>query len=100
MTLTRDQLLLLGAAGVLRLTVFVAFPSIQALLTHRVEISTPVTSFKRCITSCNFDAARPMADLYKYKRGCICTPMGFLPMMEASTTRSAVMEIVQKVNID
>lgn len=36
------------AGGVLlRLLLFTAFPSLPTLLGHRVEISTPVTSFKR-----------------------------------------------------
>lgn len=48
MTLTRDQLLVFAAAAALRLVIFAFFPDLQAYLTHRVEISTPVTSFKRC----------------------------------------------------
>ncbi len=35
------------AAAALRLLLFVAFPGLPDLLTGRVEISTPVTSFKR-----------------------------------------------------
>ena len=35
------------AAVVLRLVMFTAFPSLPDLLTNRVELSTPVTSFKR-----------------------------------------------------
>lgn len=34
-------------AVILRLFLFVAFPGLPDLLTNRVEISTPVTSFKR-----------------------------------------------------
>ena len=41
-------MLFLGAA-VLRLALFTLFPSLPDLLTGRVEISTPVTSFKRCM---------------------------------------------------
>jgi hypothetical protein len=37
-----------AGAAILRLILFVAFPSLPDLLTGRVEISTPVTSFKRC----------------------------------------------------
>lgn len=43
-----------GKAGIyaiavlLRLVLFFAFPGLPDLLTGRVEISTPVTSFKRC----------------------------------------------------
>ncbi|KAG9255931.1 cell division control protein CDC91 [Emericellopsis atlantica] len=36
-----------AGAALLRLLLFVAFPSLPDLLTSRVEISTPVTSFKR-----------------------------------------------------
>lgn len=34
-------------AAALRLLLFTAFPGLPSLLTGRVEISTPVTSFKR-----------------------------------------------------
>lgn len=37
-----------AGAALLRLVLFTAFPSLPDLLTGRVEISTPVTSFKRC----------------------------------------------------
>ena len=37
-----------AGAALLRLILFVAFPGLPDLLTGRVEISTPVTSFKRC----------------------------------------------------
>lgn len=36
------------AAAALRLLLFTAFPGLPDLLTGRVEISTPVNSFKRC----------------------------------------------------
>lgn len=36
-----------AAAAALRLLLFVSFPGLPDLLTGRVEISTPVTSFKR-----------------------------------------------------
>ena len=45
--LGRTQALYLGAA-VLRLALFYLFPGLPELLVGRVEISTPVTSFKRC----------------------------------------------------
>ncbi len=45
--LGRTAGLLLGAA-VLRLALFTLFPGLPDLLTGRVEISTPVNSFKRC----------------------------------------------------
>lgn len=37
------------AAAALRLLLFTAFPGLPDLLTGRVEISTPVNSFKRCM---------------------------------------------------
>ncbi|KXX83108.1 Phosphatidylinositol glycan anchor biosynthesis class U protein [Madurella mycetomatis] len=45
-TVGRTAGLYIGAA-VLRLTIFTLFPGLPDLLTGRVEISTPVTSFKR-----------------------------------------------------
>jgi len=44
----RKQTLYAAAASV-RLLLFVAFPGLADLLTGRVEVSTPVTSFKRCM---------------------------------------------------
>ncbi|KAK4696730.1 GPI-anchor transamidase subunit U, partial [Lecanoromycetidae sp. Uapishka_2] len=49
MAIDRGKALLYGFAAALRLLLFFAFPSLPDLLTGRVEISTPVTSFKRCI---------------------------------------------------
>lgn len=43
----RQSLLVIIVAVALRLVLFAAFPSLPNLLTNRVEISTPVTSFKR-----------------------------------------------------
>lgn len=43
----KKQILYLVAAA-LRLLLFAAFPGLAKLLTGRVEVSTPVTSFKRC----------------------------------------------------
>lgn len=40
------------AAAVARLALFTLFPGLPDLLTGRVEVSTPVTSFKRCMISC------------------------------------------------
>lgn len=47
MPLDKQKALLFGIAAALRLFLFVAFPSLPDLLTDRVEVSTPVTSFKR-----------------------------------------------------
>lgn len=43
----REKAGLYTAAALFRLALFVAFPGLPDLLTGRVEISTPVTSFKR-----------------------------------------------------
>lgn len=47
MVLDRRKITLFGAAATLRLVLCFAFPSLPNLLAGRVEISTPVTSFKR-----------------------------------------------------
>lgn len=38
------------AAALLRLVLFFAFPGLPELVAGRVEVSTPVTSFKRCMS--------------------------------------------------
>jgi phosphatidylinositol glycan class U len=43
----QQKALLFGAAAAVRLLLFTAFPSLPNLLAGRVEVSTPVTSFKR-----------------------------------------------------
>lgn len=43
-----DELLLFGAAAAVRLLLSTVFPALSDLLDGRVEVSTPVTSFKRC----------------------------------------------------
>lgn len=47
MKIDKQTASLFGAAAVLRLVLFTAFPTLPDTLTGRVEISTPVTSFKR-----------------------------------------------------
>jgi GPI-anchor transamidase subunit U len=48
MPIDRRKAAVIAAAIVLRLVVFVAFPGLPDLLTGQVEVSTPVSSFKRC----------------------------------------------------
>lgn len=48
MPVDRGKAALFAAAVAVRLFLFVAFPSLPDLLTSRVEVSTPVSSFKRC----------------------------------------------------
>lgn len=47
MLVDRRKVAIFGAALVLRLLLWVLFPSLPDLLTGRVEVSTPVNSFKR-----------------------------------------------------
>ncbi|KAF2110447.1 CDC91 cell division cycle 91-like protein [Lophiotrema nucula] len=47
MAIDQQKALLFGAAAAVRLLLFTAFPSLPTLLAGRVEVSTPVTSFKR-----------------------------------------------------
>ena len=44
----RQKVLLFATAAALRLSLYLGFPTLPDLLGGRVEISTPVTSFKRC----------------------------------------------------
>jgi phosphatidylinositol glycan class U len=48
MSIDRRKATLFGAAAAVRLLLFTGFPGLPDLMTSRVEISTPVTSFKRC----------------------------------------------------
>jgi GPI-anchor transamidase subunit U len=48
MSIDRRKAALFGAAAAVRLLLFTSFTGLPDLLTGRVEISTPVTSFKRC----------------------------------------------------
>ena len=50
MPVDRRKILLYIVAANLRLVVFLLFPGIPDLLTRQVEVSTPVSSFKRCVT--------------------------------------------------
>ena len=47
MSVDRRKAIVFGAAFLLRLLLWVLFPSLPDLLTGRVEVSTPVNSFKR-----------------------------------------------------
>ena len=54
MSIDRRKAMLFGAAAAVRLLLFTSFPGLPELLTARVEISTPVTSFKRCEEKARF----------------------------------------------
>ena len=47
MAVDKQKALLFGGAAALRLLLFTVFPGLPNLLAGRVEVSTPVTSFKR-----------------------------------------------------
>jgi phosphatidylinositol glycan class U len=47
MPVDRRKAAVFGGALALRLLLLILFPSLPDLLTGRVEVSTPVTSFKR-----------------------------------------------------
>ncbi|KAF2632759.1 PIG-U-domain-containing protein [Macroventuria anomochaeta] len=47
MAVDKQKALLFGGAAALRLLLFTVFPGLPSLLAGRVEVSTPVTSFKR-----------------------------------------------------
>jgi GPI-anchor transamidase subunit U len=51
MPVDRRKIALYGIAANLRLVVFLVFPGIPDLLTGQVEVSTPVSSFKRRTSS-------------------------------------------------
>jgi hypothetical protein len=58
MNVDRRKAALFGAAAAVRLLLFTSFPGLPDLLTGRVEISTPMTSFKRCMFSADWDFTR------------------------------------------
>jgi phosphatidylinositol glycan class U len=49
MPVDTQKALLLATAAALRLLLFTFVPALPGLLAGRVEVSTPVTSFKRCM---------------------------------------------------
>ena len=50
MPVDRRKIALYVIAANLRLVVFLIFPHVPDLLTGQVEVSTPVSSFKRCMS--------------------------------------------------
>ena len=82
MAIDRRKALLFGSAAVLRLSLFFAFPSLPGLLTGRVEISTPVTSFKRCKSSLAI-TYNQLLTVMQYRRVSSSTPITYPLMMEA-----------------
>lgn len=85
----RRSAALFAAAAALRLLLFSAFPTLPSRLAGRVELSTPVSSFKRRMSP-------PPSPLYilplttpahQCRRVSTYTPTMSLPTMAASTTR-------------
>ena len=87
MVIDRRKAILFTSAAVLRLIFFFAFPSLPDLLTGRVEISTPVTSFKRRKHDLPFHSVPLMTDLTQYKRASFFTPTMYLHTTAVSSTR-------------
>ena len=87
MVIDRRKAILFTSAAVLRLIFFFAFPSLPDLLTGRVEISTPVTSFKRREHLLPFRSVPLMTDLIQYKKASSFTPTMFLRTTAVSSTR-------------
>lgn len=83
---------LFAAAAAIRLFLFVLFPGLPDLLTGRVEISTPVTSFKRCE---HLDVQRMEIEAHmltrvtraQYRKASFYTTTTSLLTMAVSTTR-------------
>lgn len=91
MVIDRRKTLLFASATALRLVLFFSFPSLPDLLTGRVEISTPVTSFKRCKHLMPIRDISAMTDILQYKKVSSSTPTMYLHMMAASFTRHVLL---------
>lgn len=90
----RNKLILFGTAAAVRLSLAAAFPALPDLLTGRVEISTPVTSFKRCTSIAEAHSRSTAekeqgaeADDTQCRRACSSTTMACPLMTEVSSTR-------------
>lgn len=86
----RRKAAVFGGALALRLFLFIAFPSLPDLLTGRVEVSTPINSFKRCQTDYSILILPFMLTIVQYKRVFSSTPTTCHLMMEGSFTRFAI----------
>ncbi len=69
MTFDKRQASVFGAAVALRLLLTTLFPGLPDLLTGRVEVSTPVSSFKRCEIIPNARYSYGEADLAAVQEG-------------------------------
>jgi hypothetical protein len=92
MPVDSQEVLLYGAAAALRLLLFTVFPGLPNLLAGRVEVSTPVTSFKRCMSHPLPFETRDMQyssilTFLQYKRASFSTPTTSPPTTVGSTTK-------------
>lgn len=92
--LSQQKWLVFGAAAAVRLVLAIAFPELPDLLSGRVEISTPITSFKRCAligeaTSASWSSIRLLAfaNGQQYRKDFSSITMEFPLTMGASSTR-------------
>ncbi len=98
MAIDRRKVLLYTSAAALRFLLFSSFPLLPDLLTGRAEISTPVTSFKRCTPmallhwafSPDFQCTWLKSSLLQYKKASFSTPTTSLPTMAACSTRRVI----------
>jgi hypothetical protein len=63
MAIDKQMASIFGAAVTFRLLLVILFPGLPDLLTGRVEISTPVSSFKRCKYICGLEYSLFFADM-------------------------------------
>ena len=91
MVIDRRKAILFSSSAFLRLILFFALPSLPSLLTGRVEISTPVTSFKRCKSLYLSPSIEPRLTSLKYKKASSSTPIISPLTMVVFFTRQAPM---------
>jgi hypothetical protein len=82
-----DELLLFGAAAAVRLLLSTVFPALPDLLGGRVEVSTPVTSFKRCTHYQCMWKNKCILTTLQYRKVSFYTPTMSLRTMAAYTTK-------------
>lgn len=86
MVIDRRKAILFASAAAVRTLLFFAFPSLPSLLTGRVEISTPVTSFKRR-TSHLFFYPSYLLIIWQYKKAFSSTRIMSPHTMGVSSTK-------------
>lgn len=94
MVIDRRKALVFAAASALRFLLFFGFPSLPDRLASRVEIATPVNSFKRCMLWLSLTTALISMHVLmlrftqsKYKRDFFSILITSLHTMEVSSTR-------------